>query len=179
VIPRRGLVPYLLLGTLTLGAGLGIGLGLWEGPVTYNANSVQWTCTSSRIQGEARVSCDSTKAKMSAWTSNLDTLPKGIAACLTTALQAVTPPKNNADYGTAFRAAQKKCGFPTASNGTFKHFFENPTTLPPKGYASCESNGHKARLVRLGSAAFKRAVTESGESCAWANGVSSSLTGPG
>jgi hypothetical protein len=37
VKPSRRLAPYLLLGTLTLGAGLGAGLGLSQGPMTHDA----------------------------------------------------------------------------------------------------------------------------------------------
>jgi hypothetical protein len=37
--PPRRLIPYVLLGILTLGTGLGVALGLTEGPVTSTASS--------------------------------------------------------------------------------------------------------------------------------------------
>jgi hypothetical protein len=51
--------------------------------------------------------------------------------------------------------------------GTFQHFFENTGGPIPPGYASCDSASHQNRLIRLGSVAFKRATSESGESCTW------------
>jgi hypothetical protein len=170
----RYLTPYLLLGILTLGTGLAIGLGLSQGPATYNAGSVRWTCSSSLTQGEATVSCDSAAARESAWSPDVGSLPRDITACMFGAMETVAPAAKGAAYGQAFVAAKKKCGFPRG-NGTWQHFFEN--TVPvPTGYASCRSNGHKSRLVPLGSAAFKKATTEPGESCFWDHGDSAPVS---
>ena len=38
--PNRGLLPYVLLGILIIGAGLGAGLGLATGPITYVSSAV-------------------------------------------------------------------------------------------------------------------------------------------
>jgi hypothetical protein len=51
--------------------------------------------------------------------------------------------------------------------GTFKHFFENAPRHIPKGYAFCQSTTHTSRLIPLGSAAFKKATLDEGESCSW------------
>jgi hypothetical protein len=127
-------VPYVLLGMLVLGTGLAIGFGLSAGPVTFKGSSapLQWTCTTSVSQGAETLNCDTTDAKMSVWTSNVDSIPKGIAACTRTALQSVAPPKSDSAFVSGFRAARSKCGYPrdnasSGPSGTFKHFFENGT----------------------------------------------------
>jgi hypothetical protein len=61
------LTPYLLLGTLTLGAGLGAGLGLSQGPITHDAGAAasavvtitEGPCTESTGRDEISVSCAS------------------------------------------------------------------------------------------------------------------------
>jgi hypothetical protein len=109
VSPKRNLVPYLLVGVLTLGAGLGVGLGVSQGSVTSTGDQV-------------------------------------------------APEVNKA----AVRAHDK-----VNPVGTFKHFFENTSVSIPVGYAACQSTGHKTRLVRLGSAAFKKAIAQADQSCTW------------
>jgi hypothetical protein len=90
-------VPYVLMGTLTLGAGLGVGLNLSGGRLTVNSADVSDSqsirCTTSvthlgRIR--ASVSCSSSKNKVSidggqsvtVFFQSVTSIPKGFAACL-------------------------------------------------------------------------------------------------
>ena len=61
----RRIVPYLLLGALTLGAGLGVGLGLSEESVTHKAaaaTSLWAPCATARNATGTTVTCGSVVA---------------------------------------------------------------------------------------------------------------------
>lgn len=102
---RRGLVPYALLGILTLGAGLGVVLGLSTGPVTYNASAASpWaSCSTARIGNETTVTCRSVTSYVtpSAFTWKKvgvihfyavpPKMPTDFATCMTSALVHVVP----------------------------------------------------------------------------------------
>ena len=65
----RRLLPFVLVGALTLGAGLGVGLGVSEGPVTVNHTDAKTAqtlrCTTSVARGEADISCSSPSTTVS------------------------------------------------------------------------------------------------------------------
>ena len=94
----RHLVPYMLLGFLTLGAGLGVGLGLSEGTATYTPTvASSWDpCSASSTTAGRQVSCTLVGAKsysssMTVWFEPSHSLPKGTAACLNAALDRAGP----------------------------------------------------------------------------------------
>jgi hypothetical protein len=107
----RRLTPYLLLGTLTLGAGLGAGLSLSEGPVTYDASAAaspvvtlqEGPCTISTGRGETAVSCTSSHG--AAFSSSVGVkfthIPARTQACLIKFLRTVG--KKKAHSGVALR----------------------------------------------------------------------------
>jgi hypothetical protein len=126
VKPRRRLIPYVLLGVITLGTGLAVGLGLSEGPLTYSASPApsHWTCKSSENQGVRTFNCVTAGERVSVW--NYRVTGKGVTACLTKSLKFVPPPRSSESaFEKAVQAAESKCGFPPLQ-GVFKHFFENP-----------------------------------------------------
>ena len=100
----RHLMPYLLLGILTLGTGLGVGLGLSEGPLTHTATMAPYwgPCSTSRTQSGIDVSCSAPTIEVSAhswrkgtslttWFSSSVRLPNSFAACMTKTLNRVFP----------------------------------------------------------------------------------------
>jgi hypothetical protein len=125
----RRLIPYLLLGTLTLGAGLGAGLALAQGPVTRDPGAAaspvvtvqEGPCTVSTGRGEARVSCASSSG--SAYSSSLslqfDHLPGPAEACITKALRAVATAKPTSGTGLrdVVRAVLSTCRGPGRPSG--------------------------------------------------------------
>jgi hypothetical protein len=69
--PHRRLIPYVLLGILTLGTGLAVGLGLSQGTVTYTATSATsataWApCATARNGAEIKVTCGSVVSQLTA-----------------------------------------------------------------------------------------------------------------
>jgi hypothetical protein len=84
--------------------------------------------TSSLARDEAVVSCVTAKAKEWAWSSNVVSLPKGIAVCMTAMMETGAGHGGDAAYDPTFGTAERKCGFPT-ENGTFKHFSRTPSTF--------------------------------------------------
>jgi hypothetical protein len=128
-------VPFVLLGVLTLGTGLAVGLGLSEGRETHTASSApaEWTCTTSVKHRVETVNCLRAGEQVSVWSS--DAVPKGTSACLTKALEVVPPPRSSeAAFEKALQTAESTCGFSAIPQGagTFKHFFENPSTIPKR-----------------------------------------------
>ena len=96
------LVPYVLIGTLMLGAGLGVGLGLSEGPMTANytkpTDSQLVQCVTSLIHNGASVSCSGRPSAgstdkfaegvtVAVWFRTVSSIPKGFAPCMEVALQ--------------------------------------------------------------------------------------------
>jgi hypothetical protein len=83
---RARLIPYLLLGVLSLGAGLGLGLGLSEASVTYSARFYfsaippGGTCTTFSTAREVGVTCRGPKVAPYATFESL--IPRGEASCL-------------------------------------------------------------------------------------------------
>jgi hypothetical protein len=99
---NRRLVPYVLVGVLTLGAGLAIGLSLSEGPLTVNdaglTVSQSIRCTASVTNHETTVSCTSHPNVVSAnghfggtsvtlWFPRGARVPKGFTSCMQATLQ--------------------------------------------------------------------------------------------
>jgi len=98
----RRLLPFVLVGALTLGAGLGVGLGVSEGPVTVNHTGAKTAqtlrCTTSVARGEADISCSSPSTTVSGdtffggeqetiWFRSTTSVSKGWAACMEAVLQ--------------------------------------------------------------------------------------------
>jgi hypothetical protein len=131
------------MGVLTLGAGLAAGVSLSDGPVTHAASQVVAAAQN----------------------------PQSFDGCFMKGMVKVheTDPTTLARDQTAVIA---RCEAATGyhDGGSTQHFFENfeNTSRPvPQGYAICVSTTHKTRLVPRGSAAFKKAVTQTGETCVW------------
>jgi len=101
----RRVVPYLLLGALTFGAGLGVGLGLSEGPVTYNATATSsWApCATARTASGTTVTCGSVVSDVTPSSFTYGSqgfehfyepppkMPRDFATCMTSALIHVVP----------------------------------------------------------------------------------------
>ena len=83
---RARLVPYFLLGVLSLGAGLGLGLGLSEAPVTHSARFYfsaippGGTCTTFSTASEVGVTCRG--PKVAPYATFESPIPRGEASCL-------------------------------------------------------------------------------------------------
>lgn len=99
---NRRLVPFLLVGALTLGAGLGVGLGIHEGPTTVNGTTTKVAqairCTAQVTQGKTNISCSSPSTLISAhsfgggskdtvWFTSSTRISKGITACVEASLR--------------------------------------------------------------------------------------------
>jgi hypothetical protein len=137
---RRYLVPYLLMGVLTLGAGLGAGLSLSDGPVTFTP-----------VQGVAAAQS-----------------PQSFDGCFMKGMVKVhdTDPTTLArDQTRVIARCEATTGY--HDGGSTQHFFENLSGPIPRGHAVCVSTSGTTRLVPLGSAAFKKALTQTGETCTW------------
>jgi hypothetical protein len=101
----RRVVPYLLLGALTFGAGLGVGLGLSEGPVTNNATATSsWApCATARTASGTTVTCGTVVSDVTPSSFTYDRqgaahfyesppkMPRDFATCMTSALIHVVP----------------------------------------------------------------------------------------
>jgi hypothetical protein len=91
----RHLVPYVLLGVLTLGAGLGAGLGLSEGSTTDTATvaSSSLSCQSSPTHSGFQVSCNDAALDANGYSSSITLwfaphhgFSRKLAACVSAAL---------------------------------------------------------------------------------------------
>lgn len=103
--PRRRLIPYVLLGILTLGTGLAVGLGLAEGALTYNAAATSfWApCTIQRTGTATKVTCRSIVSNVTpssfTWGSvgvyhfyeTPPKMPADFATCMTSVLVHLVP----------------------------------------------------------------------------------------
>jgi hypothetical protein len=103
--PRRRLIPYVLLGILTLGTGLAIGLGLSEGTLTYTATSAAtWApCASARSGAVTKMTCGSVVSQVtpSSFTYTREgfasffeapwKMPKDFVSCMNSELIHVVP----------------------------------------------------------------------------------------
>ena len=102
----RRIVPYLLLGALTLGAGLGVGLGLSEESVTHKAaaaTSLWAPCATARNATGTTVTCGSVVADVTPASFTYGSqgfehfyepppkIPTDFATCMTSALIHVVP----------------------------------------------------------------------------------------
>jgi hypothetical protein len=116
----RHLVPYMLLGFLTLGTGLGVGLGLSEGTATDTPTvASSWhPCSASPTTAGLQVSCTLVGAKsysssMTVWFEPSHSFPKGTAACLNAALDRAVPngvSNNLAHFEKELTQALRGCG---------------------------------------------------------------------
>ena len=95
----RRLTPYLLLGTLTLGAGLGAGLGLSQGPMTY----------SGARSGEANESTNPYKSSITIRFSGGPMIPTDSVDCVLKGL-AEARPMGTAAFKRDVRTMLSKCG---------------------------------------------------------------------
>jgi hypothetical protein len=156
------------LGLLTLGSGLGAGLGLSQGFVTASGGPsavvAQKACPLSKEAKELAGSCQSFVAQ---FVGGASISPRSLR-CVSKSLVRLDLTSKaifERDVTTIISKCENRNGVQAV--GTFQHFFENTGGPIPPGYASCDSASHQNRLIRLGSAAFKRATSESGESCTW------------
>jgi len=99
------LIPYVLLGILTVGTGLAVGLGLSDGPVTYSATSVSpWApCSISRNGTTTKVTCRSVISDVTSSSFSYGRqgsafffepppkMPEDFVTCMTSALVHVVP----------------------------------------------------------------------------------------
>jgi hypothetical protein len=108
VNPRRGFVPYLLLGILTLGAGLGVGLGLSEGPVTYSASPQSAGTPCSASPNRAGLSCRLRHGAVSFLFAG-PRLSKGAMNCLVGGLDGAGTPANIGEVGRALGLLLPEC----------------------------------------------------------------------
>jgi hypothetical protein len=92
-VPTR-IVPYVLLGTLTLGAALGAGLGLSQGPITHTGSApVLVLCVSRSDSKRTVVTCTSPGVDFSFALTFFKklTMPTELDACLSKSLAPYWP----------------------------------------------------------------------------------------